>query len=137
MLNRLKITKIKSGFAALVVVVIVGAAALTLAVSTALLGVRELEIATTESRGHLAKTFTDGCLDRALLTLRLNPAAGSSSFTDATGQCIITVSDLGAGVYQVVARGIIGEYEQSLTARVTATPTNHSIIINSYSISDQ
>lgn len=125
-----------SGFAALVVVVIVGAAALTLAVSVGLLGVRELEIATTNDRGAMAKIFADGCLDKALLALRLNPVVGSSEFTDTTGQCIITVNDLGVGVYQVIARGVIGEYEQSLTAIVATSPANHSITVNNYNLSN-
>ena len=126
--------KINSGFAALVVVVIVGATALTLALSTALLGLRELEIATTIDRGALAKTFADGCLDTALLALRLNPAAGDYEFTDTTGRCIITIGDEGGGNRLVVARGVVGENDQSLTARVTTVPASRSITVISYTL---
>ncbi len=124
--------KINSGFAALVVVVIVGAAALTIALSTAWLGVRELEIATTVDRGVLLKTFADGCLDIALLNLRLNPAPVNSNFTDSLGRCIITMSDIGGGKRQVIAQGIVGGNGWSLIAMVTPTPADHSIIVNSY-----
>ena len=123
---------INSGFAALVVVVIVGAAVLVIALSTALLGVRELEIATTIDRGVLAKTFTDGCLDTALLALRLNPAPVNSDFTDSVGRCIITMSDEGGGVRLVTVRGIVGENNRSLVAMVTTFPTSRSLIVNSY-----
>ncbi len=124
--------KINSGFAALVVVVIVGAAVLVIALSTALLGVRELEIATTIDRGVLAKTFTDGCLDTALLALRLNPAPVNSDFTDSVGRCIITMSDIGGGKLQVIARGIVGGNSRSLIATVTPAPADHSITVNNY-----
>ena len=124
--------KIKSGFAAVVVVVIVGAAALTIALSTALLGVRELEIATTADRGVLTKTFADGCLDMALLTLRLNSAPVNSDFTDSVGRCIITMSGIGGGKIQITIQGIIDGNSRSLIATVTPTPANHSIVVNSY-----
>lgn len=122
----------KSGFAALVVVVIVGAATLAIALSTALLGVRELQIATIADRGGVLKTFTDGCLDNALLTLRLNPAPVNSDFTDSVGRCIITMSDLGGGKRQVVAQGIIGEDSRLLTATVTPNSADHSVVVNNY-----
>src|SRR3989344_703634 len=86
-----------SGLAALMIVVIVGAAALTMAVSTALLGVRELELATTSDRGAATKALADGCLDTALLALRLNPSQGDYEFTLPAGACIITVSNEGGG----------------------------------------
>ena len=128
------INKNNSGFVALVVVVIVGAAVLTLALSTALLGVRGLEIATTADHGVGAKTFADGCLDTALLALRLNPLTGDSDFTDGVGRCIITVRNGGAGRRRVIVRGIVGENEQSLEALVTPVPADHSITINNYTI---
>ncbi|MFH1170434.1 MAG: hypothetical protein V1704_02650 [Candidatus Vogelbacteria bacterium] len=126
--------KNNSGFVALVVVVIVGAAVLVLALSTALLGVRELELVTTIDHGVAAKAFTDGCLDTALLALRLNPAPANADFTDSTGRCIITVSDEGDGNRLTVVRGIVGENEQSLTVRLTTVPANHSITINNYTL---
>jgi hypothetical protein len=124
----------EAGFTALVVVVVIGAAVLTLALSTALLGVRELEIATTIDRGVATKTFTDGCLDTALLALRLNPLPVNSDFTDSIGRCIITVSDEGAGRRRVIARGIVGENEQSLEVLITTFPASRSITINNYTI---
>src|SRR3989344_7648619 len=111
--------KINSGFVALVVVVIVGVATLTLALSTALLGLRELEVATTTDRGVLAKMFTDGCLDTALLALRLNPAPGGYEFTNTTGRCIITIRDEGSGDRQVVAQGFIVGNDQSIEVHIT------------------
>ena len=130
-----KINKIHSGFAALAVVVIIGAAMLTLALSTALLGVRELEIATTIDHGVLTRTFADGCLDTALLALRLNPLTGDSDFTDGVGRCIIMISDEGGDRRRIIARGIVGENEQSIEVLVTTFPASHSITINSYIIS--
>lgn len=124
--------KINSGFAALAVVVIVGAAALVLALSTAWLGVRELTIATTVDHGGGVKSFTDGCLDTALLTLRLDPAPVNYQFTDTVGQCIITMSDIGGGKSQVVAQTIVDGDSRSLSATVTTNPTNHSITVNNY-----
>ncbi|HEY4476871.1 MAG TPA: hypothetical protein VJB69_02745 [Candidatus Paceibacterota bacterium] len=120
------------GFAALVVVVIVGAAALIIALSTALLGMRELEIATTFDRGWLAKTFADGCLDTALLALRLNPMPGNSDFTSGLGRCIITMSDEGGGNRRVTVHGIVGENDQLLEALVATAPSNHSITLLNY-----
>lgn len=124
--------KLNSGLAALVVVVVVGMVALTVALSTALLGVRELEIATTADRGHEAKAFTDGCLDVALLALRHNPAQGSYEFTNSTGRCIITITDLGGNNRRVVARGAVGENEQALTTLITLYPTTRSLLVTSY-----
>src|SRR3989344_52860 len=126
--------KINSGFAALAVVIIVGAAALVIALSTALLGVRELTIATTTDRGEAAKVFADGCLERALLTLRFNSAPVNYEFTDSAGRCIITMSDEGGDSRRIVARGKRGENEVSLEARVTTLPANHSLTIDSYTL---
>ena len=124
--------KLNSGLAALVVVVVVGMVALTIALSTALLGVRELELATTTDHGREAKAFADGCLDSALLALRQNSAQGSYEFTNSTGRCIITITDLGGNNRRVVARGVVGENEQSLTALVTLSPLTRSLLVTSY-----
>ncbi len=124
--------KVNSGFAALVVVVIVGSVALTIALATALLGVRELELATTTDQGREAKAFADGCLDSALLALRQNPAQGSYQFTVGADRCIIAVTNLGGNNRRVVARGVVGENEQSLTVLVTLSPANRSLLVTSY-----
>ena len=124
--------KFNSGLATLVVVVVVGMVALTIALSTALLGVRELELATTVDKGHKTKAFADGCLDSALLALRQNGAQGDYEFTNSTGRCIITVTDLGSDNRRVVARGVVGENEQSLTALVTLSPATRSLTVTSY-----
>lgn len=126
--------KTKFGFAALVVVVVVGAAALVIALSTAWLGLRELEIATTADRGFLTKAFTDGCLDAALLALRFNPAPVSFDFTDGVGRCIMTVSDEGGDVRRIAVRGIVGENEQFLEARIIVSPSNRSLTVLNYAI---
>ena len=126
--------KNNSGFAALVVVVVIGAAALTLSLSTALLGVRELELSTTADRGRSAKSWVVGCLDRALLSLRQNSATPSYQFTLDGRQCIITIINEDGWVRRVIARGIIGEYEQQLEALITTVPSSRSIIIDNYTI---
>lgn len=124
--------KINSGFTAVVVVIIVGLVALTITLSTALLGVRELTLAITTDQGREAKAFADGCLDSALLALRQNPAQGNYEFTTTTGRCIMVVTNLGGNNRRVLARGVMENNEQSLEALITLSPATRSLIVNSY-----
>lgn len=64
----------RSGFAALLAIVVIGAAALIMAYNASLLGLGELESGYTSQRGAEAFAIADGCMEEALRRLRINPS---------------------------------------------------------------
>ena len=105
----------KSGFVALLTVVIIGMAALTLAYGAAMLGLGELEAGYAEQRGQEAFVATDGCMEEALRHLRLDTAYSGSnfSFTGGNPTCAVSVIDLGGGQRQITGTGSVNTGSQT------------------------
>lgn len=90
------------GIAALMIIVILGSAALILAVSSSLLGLGELDNAVTREEGSEALVLTEGCLDESLRRTRLNVNYGLTAppspivLAVSNGSCTINVSANGS-----------------------------------------
>lgn len=127
----------KSGFVALLTVVIIGAAALTLAYGAAMLGLGELEAGYAEQRGQEAFVATDGCMEESLRRLRLDLAYSGSnfSFTGGNPTCTVSVIDLGGGQRRITGTGSVNagsdNYRKTIQMIVTIGAGNR-ITVNSW-----
>ena len=84
----------KAGFAALLAIVVIGAAALIMAYNASLLGLGELESGYTSQQGSEAFSLAEGCMDEALRRLRIAPGL-TGTFTPLVaggGSCSFTIT---------------------------------------------
>lgn len=79
------------GLSLLLIVVIVGSAALIMALSTTLLGIGELDLGVTSQKSAETFALTDGCVEEALRRLRLDSGYAGGSLSYGAGTCIIGV----------------------------------------------
>ena len=124
------------GFAALLTVVIIGAAVFILAYGAAMLGLGGLESGYTAQRGSEAMSAADGCVEEALRRLRLDPAytGGSVPFSGGAPPCTVTITDLGAGQRRIIGTGSIasGQYNKIIQMEVTIISPGNRITVNSW-----
>jgi len=122
MVHNKKNIQTKSGIAALVTVVIIGAAALLMAYSAALLGLGELELGYTTQRGSEAFSVTDGCLEETLRRIRLDTSYGVGVETIVVlvpnGSCSIVITDLGGSQRSIIVSGSTDDYYKSIEATI-------------------
>ncbi|MFH1089109.1 MAG: hypothetical protein V1716_01645 [Candidatus Uhrbacteria bacterium] len=124
------ITQKNRGAAALLTIVIIGAASLIMAISAAQLGLGELEMGYTEGKGSAVLSFADGCGEEALARLRKNSAYTGETLTVGDRSCIITVT--GGGAERTVASvATIGSYTKKIQMQITLN--NSVITINNWS----
>ena|SRR3990167_7623784 len=83
--------KNKAGIAALFTVIVIGSAGLLMAYGAVMLGIGELELGYTASRGAEAFALADGCVDEALERLRVNESYSGGILTLPNGWCDIQV----------------------------------------------
>jgi len=86
----------RRGMAALMIVVIIGAALLLMAYSAIFLGLGDLEMGYNYQRGNEAMSVADGCMEEALYRLRKNNSYVGATLTLDNGTCVIVVSGSGA-----------------------------------------
>ena len=77
--------KKERGVAALVVIVLVGAAALLFVQGSALLGLGELDLGYTSQKGSEAFSVADGCMEEALQRMRLSTSYTGGSLDTSNG----------------------------------------------------
>ena len=82
------------GFAALLTIVIIGAAALLMARNASLLGLGELDLGYTSQKGEEAFSVADGCMEEALRRLRINTTYPGGTLSVSNGSCTITVAGI-------------------------------------------
>lgn len=104
------------GFAALLTIVIVSAAALTMSFGAALLGLGELDQGYTAQKGGSAFALTEGCLETALVELRRDTNYNGATLTNDEGSCRIVVS--GSGDTRTIA--VEGDVDEKYYAHLTA-----------------
>jgi hypothetical protein len=116
------------GVAALVVIVVVGAAALVLVQGAALLGLGELDSAYTSQKGSEAFSIADGCMEEAFERMRLSTSYAGGSLNVSNGSCTITLS--GSNPYTITVLGTTGNFNKKIEAVISIT--NKIITINSW-----
>lgn len=88
-------TKYNKGAAALLTIVIIGAASLLMAIGSARLGLGELETGFIEVRGAGVFTLAQGCLEETIHRLKKNSSYTGQTLSVGAGSCIIGVSGSG------------------------------------------
>jgi hypothetical protein len=109
----------ESGVAAMVVIVVVGAAALIFTQGAALLGLGELDLGYTSQRGAEAFSVADGCMEEALERMRLNSSYAGASLNVSNGSCTITVA--GSNPYTITVLGTTGNFNKKIESTITLT----------------
>ena len=110
------------GIAALLTIIIIGAAALLLAFNASLLGLGELDQGYTSQKGGQAESVAEGCLEETLRRIRLDTnygvGAGSIGLSIGEDSCILTVTDLG-GARRITVTGTSDSYNSKLEAELS------------------
>ena len=130
--NKNKIIQDKRGVAALLTIVIVGAASLIMAYSASILGLGELDMGYTEKKGEDAFNIADGCMEEALRHLRLNQSYTGETLSLGSGSCIIGISSSGSD-RTIIVTSTLSSYHKVLESNLTLSGSNNDIIaINSW-----
>lgn len=114
------------GAAALLVVVILGMAALLMAVSSSRLSLGEIEMGFNTQKGAEAFAVADGCAEEALGRLRTDDGYRGGSLTLGGGACIITVN-IGPSI-TIDVTGNVGSYHKRIEIHLTLA--NHVITVH-------
>lgn len=113
----LKCVSDNRGAAALLTVVIVGAAVLIMAFSASILGWGELEMSYSSQKGGEALALADGCLEEALWRLRLDSNYPGGVLDLEGNSCIINVASE-AGQRTIKVSAAVDNYHKKVQAEV-------------------
>lgn len=119
----IKLIKNQRGIAALIVVIIIGAATLLIAATASYLGLAQLEMGFTSSKGIEASSVADGCMDESLYRIRRDSTYGllisPISLSLGNGSCIINIVDLGSNQRRVTVTGTVSNYNKKIEEVIT------------------
>lgn len=118
------------GATAILTVVIIGAAALIMAVAASYLGLGELDMGYVSQKGGETFAVADGCAEEALRHLRINTSYTGDTLSLGGGSCIISISTAGAD-RTITVTSTIGDFNKSL--EINLTLSGDVITINSWS----
>ncbi len=105
------------GYIALVALLIIAAAALTIGIAVSLTGIEDLQISFGRSQAATAKTLANTCLEDGLERLRNSWDSYSGSLSVGENSCIIrTVIEGSTAILN--ATGTVGIYTQKIQIRV-------------------
>ncbi len=127
--NKIQSPKDQRGIAALIVVAIIGAAALIMAFSASWFGVVDLDTSYLAKKGQEVSTIADGCMDNALQRLKFDVNYSGEILSIGGGQCIISVAVNGGG-RTITVNASSGNYNQGLIVNVTLS--GNIITVNSW-----
>ncbi len=118
--------KKNKGVAALLTIVIIGAASLIMAIGASRLGLGELETGLNEIRGAQVLVLADGCLEEALYKLKKNNSYAGATLSLGGGSCIISISG-GGSTRTILSTATLGSYTKRVEMTVTLGGTVISI----------
>ncbi len=115
MIEKIQNSKFKSqkGYVALVALLIVAAAALTIGIAVSLRGIEEIQISYSASQAAKAKSLANTCLEEGLERLRNNWASYSGSWPIEESACIIDIVINGSNA-TLTAVGTVDVYTQKI-----------------------
>ena len=122
--------KNKQGISLLIIVVVIGLAALIMAVGSGLLGIGGIDNAYKSDQTNETLSIADGCMDEALRRIRINSTTYSgSSLSLGDGSCIIGVETSGSD-RTITVTSTIGSYQKKIQAELTLS--GRDITMNSW-----
>jgi hypothetical protein len=110
---------VERGFAALLTILVIGAATLIMAYNASLLGLGELDLGYTSQRGGEALGIADGCIEDSLQRIRFDSNYAGGYITMNNGSCIINVSINGNDRTVLVTASSTEGYYKKIEANVT------------------
>ena len=116
---------IKNGFVAVMLVIVIGAAALAFGLSGFGLGLTRLALVPVNERGLIAARAADGCLEIALLELRRDDnyaVAAPANVSIGVASCIIEVMITDPATRAVLVTASFDGAARRLTAAATVGP---------------
>ena len=121
--------KSKKGVAALITIVVISASILTMALTSSLLGLGELELGFTSSKGAEALSVVDSCVEEAIIRLERDSGYTGGTLNLGNGSCTTSiVANVNDRIITVV--GNVGEYYKKV--EVDTTLSSGKININSW-----
>jgi hypothetical protein len=115
------IIKQRSGYIALLSVIIVGAIATTIAVTFTLLGIGLSATSFAQEQASQARGLANACLEEGLQQIRNSvPYTGSGNLSIGQGTCTYTVTNLGGSNRLVIASSTVGTIIRKVQTNVTA-----------------
>lgn len=114
--------KNKKGFIALIALMVVVTAGLTIGLAVSLVGIEELQISLAKSESAKARLVANACVEDGLEKLRRNFVAFSDSLSIGEDSCIINVEVSGSNAI-VTATGTVDVYNQKIKVGVDNTLT--------------
>lgn len=103
------------GYVAISILLILTAVLLGIMVTVAQLGIGEGQVSLALSKGEDALNFVEGCMEDALLKIRVNASYAGGTITRPEGTCSITVSSVGS-TYTVTATTTAASYKRTVQA---------------------
>ncbi len=123
------IIKNQKAFAALLTIIIIGAAALVIGLTATILGLGDLEMAYDSQQGEETFSIADSCIEEALRRIRLDSAYTGDTLSLGDGSCIIGVTGTDPN-RTVSVTSTMGNYYKKLQVGITIT--GYSITIDSW-----
>ncbi len=109
--------KEQKGFIALVSLLIVATAALTIGIAVSLRGIEEIQMSFDSSQAAKARNLAEACIEEGLEKLRSNWANYSTSLSIGVNSCIINIeADANSAILQ--STGVVSGYEQKVRVKV-------------------
>src|SRR3989344_6534488 len=105
------------GYIALISLLIIGAAGLTIALSASLTGLGTVQLSLADVQASRARSLANSCLEDGLERLRLSWNDYSGSLSIGGESCIINVTT-GSGSATLVATGTVSRYTQKIQISV-------------------
>ena len=123
--------KLKSGYVALITMLVIGAVGLTIAVSLLLLSTSSIRTSFAEEQSAQARNLANSCSQEALARIKMSSSfTGSRTLNLGNGSCVYTISDLGGGQRQIVSSGTAGTVVRK--NKVTISAVTPKITISSW-----
>ena len=119
---------IQKGFIALTSVLVISVVVLSITLTIVYLSIGQGQSSLALSKGEDQLAFVEGCMEDALLKIKVNSSYAGGSITRPEGTCTITVSQAG-NVYTMTSMGTTSVYKR--TIQVVAT-RGSSIVITSW-----
>ena len=121
----------RSGFVALVSVLVISAVCLAIATGILTIGSSYTKNSITLLSSNLAKGNANACFEEALELIRLNSSfTGTGNLTMLNGTCTYTVTNPGGNARNITSQGIVGSFTRNITGSISAI--NPQLVISSW-----
>lgn len=120
----------RPGIALMIVIIIIGTAALIIALNASLLGLGELNLGYTSQQGSETLSLADGCVEETFRRLQLDRSYLGGVLTIGDGNCVVDI--LVCGLNRIVTvQSEIGAYHKRIRMDVDVSAAS-TITVNSW-----